>query len=149
MPARRGGWRQRLRAPNFAPVPQAIHRGAARSHFCDRILELWAQGFISAPTVQYLTEGALLGGATNPLIQQLAKIGSSGRWQNNCHRDIQRNFFADVDMPQITCIQVHGKDAKNPPTWLRAHGLLRFVPSLGLLCNCKQIQEGLGSGRWW
>ncbi len=99
-------------------APAAAAAGAAPvqpSALVDRVLELWSWGEISAVTVQYLMEAAVLDGCTHPQAVSLARIGSSGRWSNNCHRDIARQFMGDIDMPATyTVSQVPCHDSRRP-----------------------------------
>ena len=99
MHTQRGGWRQRLACarPSDGPPPEA--QRVAQSNMVERLLELWSWGYISAPTAQYLAEGAAMDGSTHPEILQLARAGSSGKWRQNCKRDIERNFMASIKSP--------------------------------------------------
>eukprot|EP00969_Alexandrium_andersonii_P284919 12595544-Alexandrium_andersonii.AAC.1 len=107
------GWRSRAAASNppGGTLPPANAHGPP-SHLCERVLQQWAWGFLSAPTVQSIMEGAVLDGATNPLIQQLAGIGSHGRHPHNCHRDLLRACSNDMDIPPPYVIKVPAKDPK-------------------------------------
>ena len=112
-PKRRGGWRQRLAAPDpeLGGVGSA---GQGHSQLLDRILQMWSWGFLSAPTVQHIVEGAVLDGLNHPAIVALSKIGSSGRHPQNCHRDICRNFMADVKIPEPHVLEVPAVDIRKP-----------------------------------
>ncbi len=102
---RRGGWRQRV-AREAAAGQAASSRDAPAatpqkpSVLVDRVLELWSWGEVSAGTVQYILEGAVIDGCDHPDAVALSRIGSSGRWQNNCHRDIAAHFLEDITIPR-------------------------------------------------
>ena len=70
-----------------------------QGHLVTRVLQMWALGQMSALAVQYNMEGAVMDGVADPSALSLSKIGSQGRWLQNCQRDIARNFFTDVELP--------------------------------------------------
>ena len=95
-------------------IDPSVVRGARGSVLCERILEMWSWGYISAPVVQYLCEGAVRDGNTHPGVAALAEIGSSGRWQQNCQRDIATNFYDDIGTPNTYVVDVPAKNPKVP-----------------------------------
>ena len=98
-----------------------------KGHLVTRVLQMWAPGHISAPAVQYITEGAVMDGVTDPSALALSKIGSQGRWLQNCQRDIARNFFTDVELPPPTLSK------SQPRTLGTQQGMPSWPPAT---CSC-------------
>ena len=153
MHTQRGGWRQRLALarPSDGPPPEA--QRVAQSNMVERLLELWSWGYISAPTAQYLAEGAAMDGSTHPEILQLARAGSSGRWRQNCKRDIERNFMASVKSPPTMTVRVPAYNNKSsdagdvwvdceilPPHWLFSTNAEEF-PGVLRSFGCAGLEE--------
>ena len=67
----------------------------------ERVLELWAWGFISAVSVHSIMEAAIQDGLDHPQAQALAAIGSHGRWTQNCQRDLGRTFDVQDHLPPV------------------------------------------------
>ena len=116
---RRQGLRQRIRARVAAgalPRDEGDHRPTHgdQSHLVDRVLELWAWGSLSAVTVQYIMEGAVKDGIDNPRAKALARVGTSGRWTQNCQRDITRQLMGETKVPPLYTFDVPAFDAKMP-----------------------------------
>ena len=92
--------------------PPPLH--GERSHLVDRVLELWSWGYISAVTVQYIMAGAVLDGVPNENAKALARIGKSGRWLQNCQRDLKRQFLDSTPIAPLYEFDVPAFDAKQP-----------------------------------
>ena len=135
----RGGWRQRLEQ-SAASSADAISARQPHGHLATRVLQMWSWGQISAPAVQYIMEGARLDGSTDPATLGLSKIGSGGLWQQNCQRDICRNFFRDIKIPSTYLLDVLATDAQDPldPVVVPTHILL---PHQVFLCYATSIPK--------
>ena len=72
---------------------QPMLEASSGSALVERLLHLWARGSISAPTVQFLAEGAVRDGSSNPSLVALSKIGSGGIHTQSAQRDLARKFF--------------------------------------------------------
>ena len=71
-----------------------------------RLLQLFGWGHISANTVQWLAEGAIMDGAKNVLLSTMAEIGTQGRHAGNCRRDLIRSVCKSMTLPQAMSIEV-------------------------------------------
>ena len=60
----------------------------AQSQLASELLSLWAWGHMSAPVVQQLAHAAFADGLQHPQIENLAKIGSRGKYPGNMQRDM-------------------------------------------------------------
>ena len=91
----RGGWRQRLgRAAQVGGGTKFANPLAqdAGSHLAATLLALMAWGELSAPTLQRIAGAAVKDGIDNPIVQRMARSGSSGVYRGNCYRDIMQLF---------------------------------------------------------
>lgn len=80
-----GGHRQRI-----ALAEEAESRGDSK---LSRVLmERWAWGDMSAPTIQTVAQAALEDGAHHRDLRVLASLGSNGRLPGNAHRDLERKL---------------------------------------------------------
>ena len=59
-----------------------------QSRLASELLNLWSWGTMSAPLVQQLAASALSDGLNLPGLDQLPKLGSSGKHPGNMHRDL-------------------------------------------------------------
>ena len=78
----RGGSQQQV---NFEWATESPPR---KSHFADRILQLWAWGALSAVDVQWLAEACVLDEVCAESTKQLARIGSNGKYPGNCRKQL-------------------------------------------------------------
>ena len=88
--------------------------GAPHSHLVEAILQMWAWGYVSAPSVQTIMAAAVKDGLEHPSVIGLAKIGASGRHPQNCHRDLQRNFLQESKIPRAVSTEVPALDTRAP-----------------------------------
>ena len=65
------------------------------------LLQLFGWGLISANTVQWLAAAAYSDGLRHPLMEDLAKIGTSGLYAGNARRDLLRKFLPTCP---ISCV---------------------------------------------
>ena len=98
-------------------VGDVVSSAPAKSHLAERLLLLFGWGLVSAPTIQWLAEGAVLDGVEHARVKDLASLGSSGAHKKNCRRDLFRKFCANVQVPRAISLSVPilGKDLK--PFW--------------------------------
>ena len=61
-----------------------------KSQLAKMLLESWAWGFMTGPTVQTLASAALADGASGSELISLSKIGGSGVYPGNMHRDMRQ-----------------------------------------------------------
>ena len=139
----RGGWRQRLQQ-----AAAGVGGPSKQGHLANRVLQMWSWGQISAPAVQFIMEGAVLDGCSEPSVIALSKVGCSGLWPQNVQRDISRQFFSDVKTPSTYCVDVLAKNNINPldSISVAAHLLLPHQ-MFATLCDeyPKVLRTGFGS----
>ena len=90
----------------FQPEPN-------KSVLAHRLLQLWAWGLISAPTLQWLAEGCVLDGHAPREVVQLAKIGANGQYKGNCRRDLLRLVKPSLGKPLSLVVPLLEKDKLN------------------------------------
>ena len=86
MPAKRlrGGYLQRLGKGGRGQKGAA----PAKSKLASELLRLWSWGAMSAPLVQKLAAAAAEDGLHHPQLTKVARIGGSGKYAGNMHRDL-------------------------------------------------------------
>ena len=144
---KRGGWRQRVErggGPRAEPA-NAARQPAGESVLCDRILEMWPWGFLSAATVQYVCEGAVLDGCENARVKDLAKIGGHGRWLQNAQRDTKRNWFKDIFVPPTYKVNVSYKDSSRPLLGEQPTSCDILLPHQVFACICEHYPKLMDS----
>lgn len=82
-----GGYKQKLRWEGPSAATSSASP-AGTSSLCWLLLNKWAWGLMSAPTVQAIAQAAVEDGAPSPDLKQLAALGGSGSDQSHCHRDL-------------------------------------------------------------
>jgi hypothetical protein len=112
---RRGGLRQRLAAATAAPpVPQPqFPRGG---QLADALLNQWAWGMMSSPSVQSVAAAAVQDGLTDPEVMRLAAAGSHGEHTHNICRDVCRFVSSSMDLPTLHRVRVPVVDSRTPTT---------------------------------
>ena len=78
-----GGYKQQL-----AKAKEEEEAERKPSKLAAQLVEKWAWGAMSAPEVQLLASAALEDGLQHPDVAKLAKIGGSGKYPGNTHRDL-------------------------------------------------------------
>lgn len=86
----RGGPRQQLRWHHEAPEDASSSSVSSGGALAPLLMRKWSWGDFSAPTVQALAAAAVHDGCVDPLLRDLASIGSEGRFPGNCHADLLR-----------------------------------------------------------
>ena len=77
----------------------------SRSVLASRLVELWSWGVLSSNSVQYLAEGCVMDGNSTTEVQNLATIGASGLYPQNCRRDLLRRYVGKAGVPQPLVIR--------------------------------------------
>ena len=98
----------------------ASRTGQSGSVLASRLVELWSWGAISAPILQWLSEGALVD-LDSPQqarvdIERLAGIGAEGEWAGNTRRDLLTVLSPEISLPSALTIRVpyvHKADRSN------------------------------------
>ena len=77
------------------------------SLLADRLFELWAQGSMTTPTMQYIAEAVVSDHPDcHPDIIKLSRLGTSGLYQGNIYRDFKRTFKVQNDFVEATMIEL-------------------------------------------
>ena len=82
------------------------------SPLCNRLLQLWGQGRLSATQVSEIAHLTMLEGCQSKEILQLAKCGTFGENKGNSHRDLVAHCCKAMRMPGPLMIQVPMQDCK-------------------------------------
>ena len=117
--------------PGMAGMPPP--KDFTSSVLVSRLLLLWGWGLLSAPTVQWLAEGAVQDGINNAFVQQLATIGHYGLYHGNMRRDLLRMFWPSMKLPKTLRIQIHLKKPRTTLVTEKGHTMinpLEFVDAL-------------------
>ncbi len=105
------GWK--LEAERQSDVRQApAVEDEGHSALATKLLSLWASGALSAKAAQELAHLALLDGAEHEELTKLASCGSWGAFDGNIHRDLLRQFCADVNICDSFDVTVPCRDPK-------------------------------------
>ena len=118
----RGGARQLA-----AAVAQADSGPAQHSIFIERLLKLFGWGLLSAPTCQWLAEGAYEDGLLLEEVQRMRGVGTSGAYSGNCRRDLLRAFCGSMAVAKPIEITVPMKSKLNV---VRPHPTSMISPTL-------------------
>ena len=79
------------------------------------LTELWSLGLISATTLAMIGRAGNLS-APRPQMAALANLGTRGRWEGNCHRDLSRKLaMSKIDVAPTLEAQVQMLDVKAQP----------------------------------
>ena len=79
---------------------------------CQRLLQLWSQGRLSATQVAELAHLAMLSGCQHKDLLDLAKCGSFGSNVGNCHRDMTTLCCKNMRLPEPKNVNVPMFDLK-------------------------------------
>ena len=82
------------------------------SPLCNRLLQLWGQGRLSATQVSEIAHLTMLEGCQSKEILQLAKCGSFGENKGNSHRDLAAHCCKAMRRPKPLMIKVPMQDCK-------------------------------------
>jgi hypothetical protein len=82
------------------------------SPLCNRLLQLWGQGRLSATQVSEIAHLTMLEGCQSKEILQLAKCGSFGENKGNSHRDLVAHCCKAMRRPKPLMIKVPMQDCK-------------------------------------
>lgn len=109
----RGGHRLKRGLPQDEPSscqPSVRSRGVRHvddaSPLGKLLLEKWAWGILSAPSVQEIAMAAKLSGLISADIEHLASLGASGHSPQNIHRDMVRTYCKDLVPPEPHVLEV-------------------------------------------
>ena len=69
----------------------------------DVLLELWSPGLVSATLLRTIAQAACQV-APRPAMEALARIGTSGDFSANAHRDLRRKLNLGIPLPLLTGI---------------------------------------------
>jgi hypothetical protein len=78
-----GGYKQKLQAARVDDRSTHCH-----SKLAALLISTWSWGLMSAPMVQQIAHAAVQDGADVDELKMVSKLGTSGKWHGNCHRDL-------------------------------------------------------------
>ena len=111
-PKRIRGVEKELSLKNPCQKDSMEEEESTSSPLCNRLLQLWAQGRLSATQVAEIAHLTMLEGCANKEILKLAKCGTFGENKGNCHRDMVAYCCQAMRMPEPLLIQVPMQDCK-------------------------------------
>ena len=106
-PKRLKGWH--FERPKALPKEDGLTDPVSTSSpLCNRLLELWSLGKLSATQVAEIGHLAMLEGCKSPEITSLAKCGNFGQNKGNAHRDMVAHFCKGIQIcdPMPTAVDV-------------------------------------------
>ena len=150
------GW-QLEKEQQEGPCPKDLPAEEDCNPLCTKLIELWSQGKLSASQVAEVSHLAFLNGAESAEIMDLAKCGTFGESQGNCHRDLLSLCCKHMQLPDPHLIKVPVKDPKTQKPGfadmaiLLPHMIFSFLSenyedSFGdifAIKDCKQFWEGV------
>ena len=95
---------------------------------CNRLLELWSLGKLSATQVAEIGHLAMLEGCKSPEITSLAKCGNFGQNKGNAHRDMVAHFCKGIQISDPMPIAVDVLDQNTRKT--TKEGAMLYLPHL-------------------
>jgi hypothetical protein len=99
---------QRTRAPaNASPATSAL---------ATKMLHMWSRGDLPAKTMQELSLLAILDGASNVELAEVASFGAFGEYPGNCTRDLLTKFCKDLTVCEPTLVTTFFRDPKSSQT---------------------------------
>ena len=72
-----------------------------RSVLADRLLYMFGWGHLSANSIQWIAEAAVMDGMKDETLVSLAGAGAGGRYKANVRRDMLRSLRRDSTMPDL------------------------------------------------
>ena len=107
-PKRLRGWQ--LQKEILDPCQK--EEASQESALANKLVQLWAQGLLSAKLAAELASLALLDGATSTELVDLAKVGRWGSSPANCQRDLVQRFSKQMKLQQTFAVKVEAVDPK-------------------------------------
>ena len=108
-PKRLRGWQ--LQKEILDPCQK--EEASQESALANKLVQLWAQGLLSAKLAAELASLALLDGATGTELVDLAKVGGWGSSRANCQRELVQRFSKQMKLQQAFAVKV---EAVHPRT---------------------------------
>lgn len=108
----------KVQKANAEPA-QSVNKRArlgVQSQLVSKLLHMWASGTVSATQAQVLAQAAILDGAENAELADLASIGAHGAQPGNCHRDLMTKFCGEIALSEADRIDTWLKDPKTGKT---------------------------------
>ena len=91
----------------------SFNGGLCQSALATRMLHMWSRGDLPATTVQELSLLAILDGAQNVELAEVASFGAFGAWPGNCTRDLLTKFCKNVTVCSPTLVTTVLRDPKS------------------------------------
>lgn len=89
------------------------------------LLHQWGEGEVSALAVQKLSLLAILDGAKNTELAEVAAMGTVGKWPANVSRELKQKFCKDMVFPCASLVSTYFRDPKISKTVLEDMAIVR------------------------
>ena len=93
--------------------PKESEAEGSQSVLATKLLNLWANGSISAVAAQSLAHAAMLDGACHSELASIASAGAFGEHSGNIARDLASHFLKSISIPPSTNFIIPVLDPKS------------------------------------